>query len=93
MLTNQTANFVVKAKDSASGPLGKIGGSMGKLAKTSGLAFGAMAAGAAAIGAVVGALTYSVSKAAAFEAAMLNVNSIAKATPEAFKEMQTQLLS
>ena len=92
MLANQTANFVVKAKDSASGPLGKIGGSMGKLAKTSGLAFGAMAAGTAAIGAIVGALTYSVSKAAAFEAAMLNVNSIAKATPEAFKEMQDSVL-
>lgn len=92
MAANQTANFVVKAKDSASGPLGKIGGSMGKLAKTSGLAFGAMAAGTAAITAVVGALTYSVAKAAAFETAMLNVNSIAKATPEAFKEMQDSVL-
>lgn len=92
MAINQTANFVVKAKDSASGPLGKIGGSMGKLAKTSGLTFGAMAAGAAAITAVVGALTYAVGKAAAFETAMLNVNSIAKATPEAFKEMQASVL-
>jgi TP901 family phage tail tape measure protein len=92
MAINQTANFVVKAKDSASGPLGKIGGSMGKLAKTSGLTFGAMAAGAAAITAVVGALTYAVGKAAAFQTAMLNVNSIAKATPEAFKEMQASVL-
>lgn len=92
MAINQTANFVVKAKDSASGPLGKIGGAMGKLAKTSGLTLGAMAAGTAAIGAVVGALTYSVSKAAAFETAMLNVNSIAKATPEAFKQMQDSVL-
>jgi hypothetical protein len=31
MAGNQTANFVVKAKDQASGPLGKIGTSMGKL--------------------------------------------------------------
>jgi TP901 family phage tail tape measure protein len=92
MAINQTANFVVKAKDSASGPLGKIGGAMGKLGKQSGLAFGGIAAGAAAITAVVGALTYSVGKAASFETAMLNVNSIAKATPEAFKEMQDSVL-
>jgi TP901 family phage tail tape measure protein len=92
MAVNQTANFVVKAKDSASGPLGKIGGSMGKLAKTSGLTFGAMAAGTAAITAVVGALTYAVGKAAAFETAMLNVNSIAKVSPEAFKELQDSVL-
>jgi hypothetical protein len=47
MAGNQTANFVVKAKDQASGPLGKIGGSMGKLRKTGITAFKGIAAGAA----------------------------------------------
>jgi TP901 family phage tail tape measure protein len=92
MAINQTANFVVKAKDSASGPLGKIGGSMGKLAKTSSAAFGGIAAGTAVIGAVVGALTYAVGKAAAFETAMLNVNSIAKVSPKAFEELKDAVL-
>ena len=92
MAMNQTANFVVKAKDSASGPLGKIGGSMGKLAKTSSSAFGSIAGGAAAITAVVGALTYAVGKAAAFETAMLNVNSIAKVSPVAFEGLKDAVL-
>lgn len=34
MAGNQTANFVVKAKDQATGPLGKIGTSMGRLRLT-----------------------------------------------------------
>jgi TP901 family phage tail tape measure protein len=92
MAANQTANFVVKAKDSASGPLGKIGGAMGKLAKTSSVAFGGIAAGTAVVAAVTAALAYAVTKAAAFETAMLNVNSIAKATPEAFEEMKDEVL-
>jgi TP901 family phage tail tape measure protein len=92
MAMNQTANFVVKAKDSASGPLGKIGGSMGKLAKTSSSAFGTIAGGTAAITAVVGALTYAVGKAAAFEKAMLNVNSIAKVSPVAFEGLKDAVL-
>jgi len=92
MAINQTANFVVKAKDSASGPLGKIGGAMGGLAKTSSSAFGAIGAGTAAIGAVVAALTYAVGKAAAFETAMLNVNSIAKVSPAAFEGLKDSVL-
>ena len=92
MAINQTANFVVKAKDSASGPLGKIGGAMGGLAKTSSAAFGAIGAGTAILGTVVAGLTYAVGKAAAFETAMLNVNSIAKATPEAFEDMKKAVL-
>ena len=43
MVANQTANFVVKAKDAATGPLGKVGGSMGKLKRTAGTAFKAIA--------------------------------------------------
>jgi TP901 family phage tail tape measure protein len=89
---NQTANFVVKAKDSASGPLGKIGGAMGGLAKTSSSAFGAIGAGTAVIGAVTAALTYAVAKAAAFETAMLNVNSIAKVSPAAFEKLKDAVL-
>lgn len=89
---NQTANFVVKAKDSASGPLGKIGGAMGGLAKTSSSAFGAIGAGTAVLGTVVAALTYAVTKAAAFETAMLNVNSIAKVSPKAFEGLKDAVL-
>jgi len=92
MAMNQTANFVVKAKDSASGPLGKIGGAMGGLAKTSSSAFGAIGAGTAVIGAVTAALTYAVAKAAAFETAMLNVNSIAKVSPAAFEKLKDAVL-
>lgn len=47
MVANQTANFVVKAKDAATGPLGKVGGSMGKLKRTAGTAFKGIATGAA----------------------------------------------
>ena len=49
MAANQTANFVVKAKDSASGPLGKIGTSMGKLRRVGFSAFKGIAAGAAVV--------------------------------------------
>ena len=47
MAGNQTANFVVKAKDQATGPLGKIGTSMGKLRKTGVSAFKGIAAASA----------------------------------------------
>ena len=55
MAGNQTANFVVKAKDQATGPLGKIGTSMGKLKRTSvslfkGIATASLAAGTALAG-------------------------------------------
>ena len=47
MAGNQTANFVVKAKDQATGPLGKIGTSLGKLKGTGLTALKGLAAGAA----------------------------------------------
>jgi len=50
MAANQTANFVVKAKDQASGPLGKIGTSMGKLRRTGISAFQGIAKGSLALG-------------------------------------------
>jgi hypothetical protein len=46
--SDRSANFVIKAKDAATGPLGKIGGAMGKLKGAAGAAFKAIAAGAAA---------------------------------------------
>ena len=48
MAGNQTANFVVKAKDQATGPLGKIGTSMGKLRTTGISAFKGIAGASAA---------------------------------------------
>jgi hypothetical protein len=60
MAGNQTANFVVKAKDQATGPLGKIGTSMGKL-RANGISALKGIAGASAIAA--GALAAFTAKA------------------------------
>jgi TP901 family phage tail tape measure protein len=91
--SDRAANFVVKAKDAATGPLGKIGGSMGKLKSAGVAAFKAIGAAALAAGAAIVAFAVDgIKNAAAFQTAMLNVNSIAKATPEAFKEMQDAVL-
>ena len=65
MAANQTANFVVKAKDSASGPLGKIGTSMGKLRRVGFSAFKGIAAGAAVAGAALAGLAGTAVKSAA----------------------------
>lgn len=65
MAANQTANFVVKAKDSASGPLGKIGTSMGKLRRVGFSAFKGIAAGAAVAGAALAGLALTAVKSAA----------------------------
>jgi hypothetical protein len=65
MAGTQTANFVVKAKDQASGPLGKIGTSMGKLRRTGISAFKGIAAGAAVAGAALAGVALSAVKSAA----------------------------
>jgi hypothetical protein len=65
MAANQTANFVVKAKDAATGPLGKVGSSMGKLRRTAGTAFKAIGAAAIAAGAALLAFAFNAVKAAA----------------------------
>jgi hypothetical protein len=65
MAANQTANFVVKAKDSASGPLGKIGTSMGKLRRVGFSAFKGIAAGAAVAGAALAGFALAAVKSAA----------------------------
>lgn len=93
MAANQTANFVVKAKDQATGPLGKIGTSMGNLKRTSITALKGIAVGSAAAAAAIAAFAVdAVKNAVAFEKAMLNVNSIAKLTPEAFAGLQKSVL-
>lgn len=45
--SDRSANFVIKAKDAATGPIGKIGGALGSLKSSAGAAFKAIAAGAA----------------------------------------------
>ena len=62
--SDRSANFVVKAKDAATGPLGKIGGAMGKLKGAAGAAFKAIAAGAVAAAAAVTAFTIGAIKGA-----------------------------
>ena len=64
MAANQTANFVVKAKDAATGPLGKVGGSMGKLRRTAGTAFKGIATAALAAAGAIAAFTASAVKGA-----------------------------
>lgn len=51
--SDRAANFVIKAQDAATGPLGKVGGAMGKLKKASITAFKAIAAGAAVAAAAI----------------------------------------
>jgi hypothetical protein len=65
MAGNQTANFVVKAKDQATGPLGKIGASMGKLRRTGVTAFKGIAAASVAAGAALAAVAFDAIKSAA----------------------------
>lgn len=91
--SDRSANFVIAAKDAATRPMGNIGKAMGKLRNAGATAFKAI--GAAALGAAAAITAFAVDgirKAAAFQTAMLNVNSIAKATPEAFKGMQDSVL-
>jgi hypothetical protein len=53
MAADRSANFVIKAKDAATGPLGKVGGAMGKLKSASVTAFKAIGAAAIAAGAAL----------------------------------------
>ena len=55
--SDRSANFVIAAKDAATGPLGKVGGAMGKLKSASVTAFKAIGAAALAAGAAVLAFT------------------------------------
>jgi len=53
MAADRSANFVIKAKDAATGPLGKVGGAMGKLKGASVTAFKAIGAAALAAAAAI----------------------------------------
>ena len=62
--SDRAANFVIKAKDAATGPLGKIGGAMGRLKSAAGTAFKAIAAGAIAAASAIAGFTIGSIKAA-----------------------------
>jgi hypothetical protein len=80
MAGNQTANFVVKAKDAATGPLGKVGGSMGKLKRTAVTSFKAIAGVAlAAAGAIAAFTTAAVKGAIDDERSVILTNAALKA--------------
>jgi hypothetical protein len=55
--SDRAANFVVKAKDAATGPLGKVGGAMGKLKRASITAFKGIATAALAAAGAIAAFT------------------------------------
>ena len=80
MAGNQTANFVVKAKDQASGPLGKIGTSMGRL-KSNGISALKGIAGASAIaaGALAAFTVKAIDSAIKDEQATIRLNAALKA--------------
>ena len=65
MAADRSANFVIKAKDAATGPLGKVGGAMGRLQSVAGTAFKAIGAAAIAAGAALVAFAANAVKAAA----------------------------
>lgn len=79
MAANQSANFVVKAKDQATGPLGKIGTSLGKLKGTSIGAFKGMAAASAiAAGALAAFTVKAIDSAIKDEQATIRLNAALK---------------
>ena len=78
--SDRSANFVIKAKDAATGPLGKVGGAMGKLKSVAGTAFKAIGAAALAAGAALAAFAFDAIKAAAEdEKATIRLNAALKA--------------
>lgn len=78
--SDRSANFVIKAKDAATGPLGKIGGAMGRLKGAAAGAFKAIAAGAIAAAGAVAAFTVGAIKSAADdEKAAIRLNAALKA--------------
>ena len=80
MAADRSANFVIKAKDAATGPLGKVGGAMGKLKGAAGTAFKAIGAAALAAGAaILGFAANAVMAAAEDEKATIRLNAALKA--------------
>jgi hypothetical protein len=98
MAGNQTANFVVKAKDQATGPLGKIGTSMGKLKSTGIAAFKGIAKSSIALGtALAGVAALAVKGAADDERQTILLNAALKQrglfTEDLNKKIQDQIIS
>jgi hypothetical protein len=80
MAGNQTANFVVKAKDQATGPLGKIGTSLGKLKGTSVSVFKGIAAASAVAATALAAFAFkAIDSAIKDEQATIRLNAALKA--------------
>ena len=80
MAADRSANFVIKAKDAATGPLGKVGGAMGKLKSAAGTAFRAIGAAAIAAGAALAAFAaHAIMAAAEDEKATIRLNAALKA--------------
>jgi hypothetical protein len=78
--SDRSANFVIKAKDAATGPLGKVGGAMGKLKSAAGTAFKAIGAAAIAAGAALVAFAaQAVMAAAEDEKQTIRLNAALKA--------------
>ena len=98
MAGNQTANFVVKAKDQASGPLGKVGNAMGKLKSTGISAFkGIAGAGAVAAAAIAAFAMEGIKAAADDERQTILLNAALKArgvlTDDINQKVQEQIIS
>ena len=98
MAANQTANFVVKAKDQATGPLGKIGTSMGKLRRTGFSAFkGIATASVAAATALAGFAAVAIKSAADDERQTILLNAALKQrglfTADLNNKIQEQIIS
>lgn len=98
MAANQTANFVVKAKDQATGPLGKIGTSMGKLRRTGLSAFkGIATASIAAATALAGFAAAAIKSAADDERQTILLNAALKQrglfTKDLNAKIQEQIIS
>jgi hypothetical protein len=64
MAADRSANFVIKAKDAATGPLGKVGTAMGKLKGAAGTAFKAIGGAAIAATAAIAGFTAAAIKGA-----------------------------
>lgn len=78
--SDRSANFVIAAKDAATGPIGNIGKAMGRLKSSAGAAFKAIAAGAvAAAAAVAGFVAASIKGAIEDERSTVLTNAALKA--------------
>ena len=85
--SDRSANFVIAAKDAATGPMGKIGSAMGRLKSTSVTAFKAIGAAALAAGsAIAGFVANSILNAIAEERSQVRLIATLKARGLATEE-------